>query len=76
MPSKLKFSTETIDGTLLGRLEIPQHKVAGWINFLVSPQQQAEIVSAQHDANRLVLYFKAPETLYLYLRDRCNSAAL
>lgn len=67
-----EFNVESIDGSRLGKLSVPTQKVADWINFLVSPRQGAQIVSARQDENYLTLYFQSDEGLYAYLDGRFN----
>ncbi|MBD2093600.1 hypothetical protein H6F90_00325 [Trichocoleus sp. FACHB-591] len=72
MSTQLEFSVESIDGSRLGKLSVPTQKVADWINFLVSPKQGAQIVSARQDEDYLTLYFQGDEGLYAYLDGRFN----
>lgn len=67
-----EFNVESIDGSRLGKLSIPTQKVADWINFLVSPRQGAQIVSARQDEDDITLYFQGDEGLYAYLDGRFN----
>jgi hypothetical protein len=72
MSTQLEFSVESIDGSRLGKLSVPAQKIADWINFLVSPKQGAQIVSARQDDDCLTLYFQGDEGLYSYLDGRFN----
>jgi hypothetical protein len=76
MHFSVRFCVETIDGDRFGKLSIPQTHIADWLNFLVSPQYQAEIISAEQDRESLSIYFKASEGLYLYLDMRLNQESL
>lgn len=75
MAAKVQFSIATVDGSRLGKLDIPQQKVAEWINFLIAPRQQSQIVSAEQRRSGLTLQFQASEDLYAYLGDRLNAEA-
>lgn len=70
--STIRFSKTTLHDTELGKIEIPNKKIAAWINFLTAPKQQAQIISADQQRNGLILYFQAPESLYAYLDHRIN----
>ena len=72
MSTQPEFNVESIDGSRLGKLSIPIEKVVGWINFLVSPKQGAQIVSALQDESGLTLYFQGDESLYAYLDGQFN----
>ncbi|MBW4527719.1 MAG: hypothetical protein KME18_21455 [Phormidium tanganyikae FI6-MK23] len=72
MSAQVQFSMETIEGCALGKLNLPHHKVANWINFLVSPRQQAQIVSAIQLQDGLTLYFRGSDKLYAYLDGHFN----
>lgn len=72
MSTQPEFSVESIDGSCLGKLTVPIGKVADWINFLVSPKQGAQIISAIQDDDCLTLYFQGDEGLYAYLDGRFN----
>jgi hypothetical protein len=72
MSTQLEFSVESIDGSRLGKLSVPVQKAADWINFLVSPKQGAQIISARQDDAWLTLYFQGDEGLYAYLDGRFN----
>jgi len=78
MPSQpsaqAQFSVvSTDDGSRVGKLCVPHRKSAEWINFLVSPRQQVQIVFAETRRNNLILYFQAGDRLYNYLCDRLNT---
>jgi len=75
MQSSVDFSIELIDGYRLGKLAVPIAQVADWLNFLINPQYQAEIVSAEQARDRLDIYFQASEGVYLYLEQRLHSSA-
>lgn len=68
----IQFSTVSVDGSHLGKIEIPSQKIADWINFLAAPKQQARIVSAQRRRSGLTLYFEGNEQLYTYLDAHIN----
>ncbi|MBF2077138.1 MAG: hypothetical protein IGR76_01095 [Synechococcales cyanobacterium T60_A2020_003] len=70
--STIRFSKTTLHDTELGKIEIPNKKIAVWINFLTAPKQQAQIISADQQRNGLILYFQAPDNLYTYLDHRIN----
>ncbi|MBW4444282.1 MAG: hypothetical protein KME10_24255 [Plectolyngbya sp. WJT66-NPBG17] len=72
MIAQVQFSIKTMEGCRLGKLDIPHHKVAAWINFLVSPHQQACIVSATQSHDGLTLYFQGSDKLYAYLDGHFN----
>lgn len=73
MPT-IRFSKEVLHNTELGKLEIPNKKIAAWINFLTAPKQHAQIISAEQQRTSVVLYFQAPGELYAYLDHRINQA--
>ncbi|WP_421658322.1 hypothetical protein [Leptothermofonsia sp. ETS-13] len=76
MPAQVQFCVvETEDGACVGKLSIPNRKLADWINFLVSPRQQVQIILAEQRRGGLTLYFQADERLYQYLRNRLNHSA-
>jgi hypothetical protein len=68
-----EFMIETVDGCRLGRLQIPFSQMADWLNFLLAPQYDAAIISAEQQSDGLSLYFEASEGLYLYLQSRLRS---
>jgi hypothetical protein len=72
MSTQPEFSVESIDGSRLGKLSVPVQKAADWINFLVSPKQGAQIISARQGDAWLTLYFQGDEGLYAYLDGRFN----
>lgn len=72
MNSPLQFSVETVDGCRLGKLGVPSSQIADWLNFLINPQYQAEIVAAEQNQEWIDIYFQASEGLYLYLDARLN----
>jgi hypothetical protein len=72
MHSSLQFSVETVDGCRLGKLDVPSSQIADWLNFLITPQYQAEIVVAEQNREWITVYFEASEGLYLYLDTRLN----
>ncbi|MBE7381896.1 MAG: hypothetical protein F6J95_010850 [Leptolyngbya sp. SIO1E4] len=67
------FAIEVVDGYRLGRLRVPLPQVADWLNFLVTPHYQADIISAEQERNRLSIYFEASEGLYSYLESRLTA---
>ena len=72
-PSPLpQFTVETIDGARLGKLDIPLPQISDWLNFLITPHYQAEIISAEQEQNLIKVYFEAGEGLYAYLDRRLN----
>jgi hypothetical protein len=76
MPAQVQFCVvETDDGSRVGKLSIPNRKLADWINFLVSPKQQVQIVLAEERRGGLNLYFQADERLYAYLVSRLESSS-
>ncbi len=76
MQPPVSFSVEIIDGYPIGKLAVPTTEIADWLNFLLSPQYDAEIVAAEQERDRLDIYFEASEGLYLYLDSRLNAADL
>lgn len=68
----LKFSLETVDGERLGKLAVPHHQVARWLNFLTSPHYGAHIIFAEQGKEDVTIYFDACEGMYAYLGDRIN----
>jgi|GEM_PF-1173072 len=72
MIAPIQFSIEITEGCRLGKLELPHHKVAVWINFLIAPHQQACIVSAIQCQDGLTLYFQGSDRLYAYLDGHFN----
>jgi hypothetical protein len=79
MQPSATFSVETIDGDRFGKLKIPYTQVADWLNFLVAPQYQAEIIAAEQQRGGIDIYFYASEGVYLYLDmrlNRCEAIAL
>ncbi len=73
MPAQIQFCVvNTDDGSRVGKLDIPHRKAADWINFLVSPRQQVQIVFAEERKGGIILYFQADERLYQYLGERLN----
>jgi hypothetical protein len=76
MPAQVQFCVvETDDGSRIGKLSLPNRKLADWLNFLVSPRQQVQIVLAEEQRGGLTLYFQADERLYSYLSNRLNTPA-
>jgi hypothetical protein len=69
MNAKIQFSIETRDGDRVGKLDMPHHKVADWLNFLIAPRQQAKIISAKQRRTGLTLYFQSNENLYSYIHQ-------
>lgn len=67
-----EFSIETCDETRLGRLSLPGHHIAEWINFLLETQHQSKIILAQQHSQGITLYFQASERVYAYLGGRFN----
>ena len=67
-----QFTVETIDGSRLGKLDVPLSEIADWLNFLVTPHYQAEIISAEQEKDWINIYFEAGEGLYTYLDRRLN----
>lgn len=67
-----QFTVETIDGSRLGKLDVPLSQIADWLNFLVTPHYQAEIISAEQEKDWINIYFEAGEGLYTYLDRRLN----
>lgn len=72
MLSDARFSIETIDGFQMGKLQVPYCQIADWLNFLVTPQYEAEIVSVEQDLSGVSIYFYANEGLYFYLHARLD----
>lgn len=70
-----QFLVETVDGSRLGRLNVPYAQISDWLNFLVAPEYGAAIVSAEQAREYVSLYFEANEGLYLYLDRRLNQLA-
>ncbi|QZZ22842.1 hypothetical protein J5X98_11135 [Leptothermofonsia sichuanensis E412] len=74
MPAQVQFCVvETDDGSRIGKLSLPNRKLADWINFLVSPRQRVQIVFAEERRGGLTLYFQAEERLYSYLLNRLDT---
>jgi hypothetical protein len=73
MIAQAQFAIEIVGGCHLGKLDVPHQKVADWINFLVSPQQQACLVSAAQHCDGITLYFQGSDALYAYLDGYFNS---
>lgn len=67
------FAVETVDGYRLGRLQVPMPQVADWLNFLVTPHYQMDIISAEQGCDRLSIYFAASEGVYAYLDAQLNA---
>jgi hypothetical protein len=57
----------------LGKLTVPHRKVADWINFLASPKQQVQILSAENHRSSITIVFQASERLYTHLETSLNS---
>ncbi len=71
MPAQVQFCVvEMEDGSRVGKLSMPNRKLADWINFLVSPRQKVQIVLAEERRGGLTLYFQADDRLYTYLENR------
>jgi len=71
MATPIHFSViSTEDGARMGKLRVPYRKSADWINFLVSPRQQVQIVLAENHRSGLILYFQADDRLYGYLNEQ------
>lgn len=76
MAAQVQFCVvQTEAGARVGQLTIPHRKSADWINFLVSPRQQVQIVCAETRRSSLVLYFNGNDRLYSYLSDRLGGQA-
>ncbi|MBW4519649.1 MAG: hypothetical protein KME16_08105 [Scytolyngbya sp. HA4215-MV1] len=60
------------EGGRLGKLDVPNRKVADWINFLVSPRQQVHIISAESRRGGLTICFQASDVLYAYLDKKLS----
>ena len=72
-PSPLpQFTVETIDGARLGKLGVPLPQISDWLNFLITPHYQAEIISAEQEQDWINIYFEAGEGLYAYLDRRLS----
>ncbi|MCG8365232.1 MAG: hypothetical protein MJA27_18115 [Pseudanabaenales cyanobacterium] len=67
-----QFTIETIDGSRLGKLGVPLSQISDWLNFLVTPHYQAEIISAEQEKDWINIYFEAGEGLYTYLDRRLS----
>lgn len=77
MAAQVQFCVvQTEEGARVGQLTIPHRKSADWINFLVSPRQQVQIVFAETRRSTLVLYFNGDDRLYSYLSDRLGGEAI
>jgi hypothetical protein len=59
----------------LGQLSVPTHKCADWLNYLIAPKQGVQLLSAQNQAERLILLFRADQRLYQHLARQLNPAA-
>jgi hypothetical protein len=76
MASAVQFTViEEGDGVRLGKLDIPNRKIADWINFLVSPRQRVQIISAESRRGGLTICFQASDVLYAYLDKKLGSSA-
>jgi hypothetical protein len=69
----LRFSLEVVDGDRCGRLFVPFSQVAQWINFLVNPHYNVQVIAAEQGINGVEIYFQACEGLYGYLADRIDA---
>ncbi|MBD1824394.1 hypothetical protein H6F51_18140 [Cyanobacteria bacterium FACHB-DQ100] len=67
-----EFVIEVCDGVRLGRLYLPFKDIAEWMNFLLEPQQQSQIVLVQQHSQGISLYFHGSERIYAYLDGRFN----
>ena len=67
-----RFTVETVDGARLGKLGVPLPQISDWLNFLVTPHYQAEIISAEQEHEWINIYFEAGEGLYAYLDRRLS----
>jgi hypothetical protein len=67
------FHVEVVNGDRLGCLSIPANQIADWLNFLVSPQYQVELIAVEQASDSLKVYFDASEGFYLYLDMRLHS---
>ncbi|MDJ0704760.1 MAG: hypothetical protein QNJ46_15870 [Leptolyngbyaceae cyanobacterium MO_188.B28] len=67
-----QFSIETVDGARLGKLGVPLFQISDWLNFLVTPHYQAEIISTEQEHDWIEIYFEAGEGLYAYLDGRLS----
>jgi hypothetical protein len=75
MPSPIQFCVVDDDSNArLGKLKVPHRKVADWINFLTSPRQQVQILSAENNRGSITIYFQASEHLYTYLDTNLKKA--
>jgi hypothetical protein len=70
-----QFQVETVDGDRIGCLTVPMPQVADWLNFLVTPHYQVEIIAAEQGRQGLAIYFGASEGLYAYLEARLGQLA-
>lgn len=75
MPSPIQFCVvDNEDGSRMGKLGVPHRKVADWLNFLVSPRQDVQLISAQNHRSSVTLYFQASDHLYNYLNQKLSAS--
>lgn len=74
MHPNLCFSTELVDGCRLGRLWVPFSQVADWLNFLIAPHYDVEILAVEQGLDYISISFQASEGVYLYLDRSLNSS--
>lgn len=75
MVAKIYFSIVMVEGMRLGKLDLPHHRVADWINFLIAPKQHAQIVSADQRRTGVTLYFRGDDRLYTHISQRLHLEA-
>lgn len=75
MPSPIQFCVvDDASNARLGKLKVPHRKVADWLNFLTSPRQHVQILSAENNRGSITIYFQASEHLYTYLESSLKKA--
>ncbi|MBD1909302.1 MULTISPECIES: hypothetical protein [unclassified Leptolyngbya] len=69
------FSTELVDGCCLGRLHVPFSEIADWLNFLIMPHYQVDILAVEQAVDHISISFQANEGVYLYLERFLNASS-
>jgi len=71
-----RFFIEQVDGCHLGKLWVPLPQVADWLNFLIAPHYDIEILSVEQGNDHISIAFQASEGVYLYLDRTLNASEL